>query len=201
MCVPPENGCRDTACLPEALLAQPGEICYCYSTISNPQTTGGAVMSEQSTTGFSSRAGLTPRRRQGVQFAAAAVLALAVSGCSISASISDSVSSPFKWSSDSSGGSSEKKEQSYQDDVRDYAAVYFRSFSDIEGFRKGLTSIAARHGVTNWDSDQATYSGIGAGLGKAGVTAAQFDGYKTGLAQGDADKAAAMQKGYDKNRK
>jgi len=142
----------------------------------------------------------SPRRLRTLQVTGAAVIALAVSGCSISTSISDSVSSPFKWSSDSSGGSSEKKEESYQDDVRNYAGVYFRSFSDIEGFRKGLTSIAAKHGITDWETDQATYSGIGAGLGKAQVTDVEFEGYKTKLSQGDAVKAAAIQKGYEKYR-
>jgi hypothetical protein len=118
-------------------------------------------------------------------------------GCSISNSISDSVSSPFKWSSDSlssSGGGKEK----YEGDVRDYTEAYVRSSSDIEGFRKGLASIAEKHGISNWEADEATYTGIGEGLAKAQVKEAQLEVYKANLSKGDATKAAAIQKGYEK---
>jgi hypothetical protein len=130
------------------------------------------------------------------------MLLFAMSGCSsLSTSISDSVSSPFKWSSDSSSHSSEGKEEAYQGDVRDYTEAYVRSSSDIEAFRKGLASLAAKHGITNWEADQATYIGIGEGLGKAHVSSTQFEVYKTNLSQGDAVKGSAIQKGYERYRK
>lgn len=129
--------------------------------------------------------------------AAVALIGLAVTGCSISDSISDSISSPFKWSSDSSRSSGDDKE-SYRGDVRDYTEAYLRSSSDIEGFRNGIDSIAKKHGISNWEGDKTTYEGIGEGLGKAKVKQSQVDVYKTNLAAGDAAKASALQKGYDR---
>ena len=128
-----------------------------------------------------------------------AAVTLMTAGCSISTSISDSVSSPFKWSSDSSSSSSPAgKEEEYQGDVRDYTESYLRSSDDVESFKKGLASLASKHGVMNWEADQATYTGIGEGLGKAKVKDIQLETFKTNLAAGDAVKAAAIQKGYEK---
>ncbi|HTP64554.1 MAG TPA: putative lipoprotein [Geobacteraceae bacterium] len=125
--------------------------------------------------------------------AGALLLTLCLAGCSISTSISDSVSSPFKWSSSISGG----EKEAYQDDVRDYTEAYVRSSSDIEGFRKGLASLAEKRGISNWEADEATYLGIGAGLAKAQVKDTQLEVYKNNFAKNDAVKAAAIQKGYD----
>jgi hypothetical protein len=134
-----------------------------------------------------------------LQLTGAAVLALGMIGCSISNSISDSISSPFKWSSQSSKSSDEK--ESYQGDVRDYTEAYVRSSTDLEGFRKGLASVAQKHGVSNWEADVATYTGIGEGLGKAQVKQTQLEVYKTNLAGGDAVKASAIEKGYQRYKK
>jgi hypothetical protein len=68
-------------------------------------------------------------------------------------------------------------------------------------FRKGLASLAAKHGITNWEADQASYSGIGEGLGKAQVSVTQVEAFKNNLSGGDVVKAAAIQKGYEKYRK
>jgi hypothetical protein len=125
-----------------------------------------------------------------------AVVALAVTGCSISNSISDSISSPFKWSSRSSDSGDQK--ESYQRDVRDYTEAYLRSSSDPTGFRNGLASLATKHGISNWEADEATYAGIGEGLGKAKVKQSQVEVFKTNLAGSDPVKAAALQNGYDR---
>ena len=123
---------------------------------------------------------------------------LMTSGCLMSGSISDSVSSPFKWSSDSSQSSSDEKDEAYNGDVRDYTETYVRSSSDVEAFKKGLSSLAARHGISNWEADQATYTGIGEGLGKARVKDVRYETFKTNLSGGDVVKATAIQRGYDK---
>ena len=151
----------------------------------------------------SRRTGVSSESRclRALAVAGAALLALATTGCSISNSISDSVSSPFKWSSDSSKSSTEDKEEAYQGDVRDYTQAYVRSSADIEAFKKGLSSLAAKHGISNWEADQATYLGIGEGLGKAQVSDVQLEVYKTNLSQGDAVKASTIQRGYEKYRK
>ena len=133
-------------------------------------------------------------------FLLATCLLIAAAGCSISESISKSVSSPFEWSSDSSASSSASSSRTranYVSDVRDYTQAYVKSGGDFDSFTRGLSDIAAKHGVSNWESDTDTYDGIGQGLRKAGATAMQLEVWKTNLAKGDASKAAAMQKGYD----
>jgi hypothetical protein len=158
-----------------------------------------AVMSQQRGTVSSRRAGVCPASRflRALQLAGATVLTLAMIGCS---SISDSVSSPFKWSSESLSSSGGEKE-AYQGDVRDYTEAYVRSSSDLEEFRKGLASIAEKHGISNWEADEATYTGIGAGLAKAQVKESQLEVYKANLSKGDAAKANAIQKGYEQYKK
>jgi hypothetical protein len=152
------------------------------------------------TTVFSHRAGKSRSHRilRALQLTGTTALALAMlAGCS---SISDSVSSPFKWSSDSSKSSSGGKEQSYRNDIRDYTEAYLRSSGDLDAFRNGLASVAAKHGITNWEADQATFAGIGEGLGKARASYAQLEVYKTDLSRGDVLKAAAIQEGFEKYR-
>jgi hypothetical protein len=127
----------------------------------------------------------------------AAALLLIAAGCS---SISDSISSPFEWSSDSiasSSRSSSRGRASYRDDVRDYTAAYVQSGGEFATFSTGLGNVAAKHGVSDWQADEDTYFGIGAGLKKANQTPAQFTVWQSNLAGTDADKAAAMQRGYD----
>lgn len=132
-------------------------------------------------------------RRLRLVLTLAAVLLLA--GCSIS----DSVSSSFESSSASlasSSGSSSRERESYRNEVRDYTSAYVKSGGQFDNFTRGLDSIAARHKVTNWEADQDTFVGIGAGLKAAGVTKEQFAVWQTNLTNGDATKAAAMQKGF-----
>jgi len=121
-------------------------------------------------------------------------------GCSISKSIS----SPFEWSSDSiasssssSGSSSGDRSEAYRNDVRDYTAAYVQSGGQFDTFTRGLSNIASKHGVSNWEADNNTYVGIGQGLRKAGVTSSQLGVWKTNLAGSDSSKAGAIQKGYD----
>jgi hypothetical protein len=124
-----------------------------------------------------------------------------LAGCSISESISKSVSSPFEWSSASIGSSSRSsspnRAEDYRTDVRDYTSAYVKSGGDFDAFTRGLSGIASQHGVSNWESDTDTYIGIGQGLRKAGVTPTQLEVWKSNLAKGNASTAAAIQKGYD----
>lgn len=137
----------------------------------------------------------------GLRLTGAAVVALAMVGCStISDSISDSISSPFKWSSKSSKSSSDD-ESSYQRDVRDYMAAYVRSGNDLEGFTRGLTALAGRYGISDWEADASTYTGVGEGLAQAKADQSQVELFKSRLAGADVVKAAAIQKGYDRYKK
>src|SRR6185369_3750686 len=135
--------------------------------------------------------------RQCASLLTAISLVLLAAGCSISKSIS----SPFEWSSASSTSSSDSssrdRSESYRSDVRDYTAAYVQSGGQFDTFNRGLSNIAAKHGVSNWESDTDTYLGIGQGLRKAGVTPSQLSVWKTNLAGADSSKASAIQKGYD----
>jgi hypothetical protein len=125
-----------------------------------------------------------------------AVLLVAVSACSFSdssESISKSVSSPFKSSSDSSGDS----EAAYREDVRDYTAAYIRSGGDFEGYERKIGSIAAKHGITDWELDKGTYLAIGQGLRKGGLKPIELAAWKSNLARDDVSRAEMIQKGYD----
>lgn len=131
-----------------------------------------------------------------------AIAALLLAGCSISESVkssSESSSGSISSSSDSSessSGSSSKERESYRNEVRDYTSAYVKSGGQFENFTRGLDSIATRHDVSNWENDNDTYVGIGAGLRAGGVTQDQFTVWQTNLAGSDGNKAAAMQKGY-----
>jgi hypothetical protein len=130
--------------------------------------------------------------------AIAAVSLMLVAGCG---SLSKSSSSPFESSSasseSSSRSSSPERGQAYRDDVREYTQAYVKSGGDFASFSRGLSSIASKHGVSNWEADTDTYVGIGEGLKQAGVTQMQVEVWKTNLSGGDPTKATAIQKGYD----
>jgi hypothetical protein len=128
------------------------------------------------------------------------LLALAPVGCSFSYSSESSaktLASPFTSSGSSASSSNGGAKQSYRDDVRDYTAAYVGSRADLTGFERGLADVARRHGVTNWEEDDTTYVGVGAGLAKAKVSVVVVEVYKQHLSQGDPAKAAAIQRGYD----
>ena len=125
-----------------------------------------------------------------------AALAMGLSACSLSASsasISESISSPFKSSSDSSGDS----HAAYQADVRDYTAAYIRSGGDYDTFERKIGSVAAQHGITDWELDTGTYLAIGQGLRKGGVKPIELAAWKSNLARDDLSRANLIQKGYD----
>ena len=128
---------------------------------------------------------------------------LPAAGCSISDSVSssfESSSASLASSSGSSASSSPARRESYRNEVRDYTAAYVKSSQGLDAFRRGLADIAAKHGVSDWESDMDTYVGIGAGLRSANVQPAQFAVWQTNLSGGDSDKASAMQKGYAEGR-
>jgi len=126
----------------------------------------------------------------------AASLTLLLAGCSIS----DSVKSSFESSASSSGSSSASsgsRRDSYVNDVSQYTEAYAKSGGQFDAFTRGLTSIAQKHGVNDWESDPDTFKGIGAGLKQAAVAPAQFEVWKQNLSKDNATNAAAMQQGYN----
>ncbi|MDD1614413.1 MAG: putative lipoprotein, partial [Methylococcaceae bacterium] len=129
----------------------------------------------------------------------------AINGCSFSdssksssessKSISDSTSSIISSPSSISG-----KSKKYQNEVADYTMAYVKSShpgADYNSFLKGLSDIAAKEGITNWDQDSLTYLGIGIGLKKAGVEGVPYETYKKNFARGDSKKMEEIQDGYE----
>jgi hypothetical protein len=124
------------------------------------------------------------------------ILLAAPFGCSFSdssVSISKSISSPFQ----SSSASSPSGTQAYQNDVADYTYAYVISAGRPEAFMQGLTNVAERHGITNWEADDSTYVGIGTGLGRAKFTQTQVEVFAKNVTGGDASKIKLIQRGYD----
>ncbi len=129
------------------------------------------------------------------------MLALAVAGCSISASsgsISDSIGSSSKSISDSSASSSRGGDADYKNDVRDFTAAWAKSEGQYDAFQSELASLARKHGISDWENDEATWIGVGAGLRKGGVAGVPFETYKQNLTGGNADRMRWLQSGYAK---
>jgi hypothetical protein len=138
------------------------------------------------------------------------VFPLLASGCSFShssESVSDSVESlsdALYSSSDSLGSSSDSsksdREKKYENEVADYTTAYVKSSrtdGDYNSYQKGLSDIAAKKGINNWEQEPKTYIAIGKGLKKAGLDGAAFETYKKNLAGSDPEKMQNIQKGYD----
>jgi hypothetical protein len=127
-----------------------------------------------------------------------------LAGCSISASswsLSKSVRSSSRSSDSSSSSSPGAAEEAYREDVSDYTRAYVKSTGgDLSSFRAGLGRLAGEHGITNWEENSSTYTAIGEGLAKGGVTSSGLLAYKQNLSGGDPAKADLIQKGYDSAR-
>ena len=119
------------------------------------------------------------------------------SGCSFSyssKSISKSVSSPFKSSSKSSS-----PEDAHAADVRDFTAAHVQSGGDVDGLRREIGTLAEKHGVTDWENNESTLNGIGAGLAKAGRRQVEVDAFKNNLTT-TPEQGTWLQAGYDKGK-
>ena len=126
------------------------------------------------------------------------LLPLIISGCSFSdssGSISDSTSSII-----SSPSSISDKDKKYQNEVSDYTMAYVKSSNagaDYSSFLKGLSDIAAKKGINNWDQEPKTFIAIGKGLKKAGLEGIAYETYKKNFAGSDEKKMQNIQEGYE----
>ena len=125
-------------------------------------------------------------------------LALLPLGCSVyysSESSMKALTSPSHSSASSSGGDEEEKE-AYRDDVRDFTAAYAAKHADLDGFESGLANVARRHGITNWEAEDATYTAVGAGLKRAEVRPSDRERYEAMVAGNAPAKVALIRRGY-----
>jgi len=128
---------------------------------------------------------------------------LLLQGCSFSDSVkSSSTSSESLGSLSSSGSSSDSQaNKKYSQEVSDYTMAYVKSSvanADYNSFAKGISDIAAKAGISNWEQESSTYVAIGQGLKRAGATGVTFDTYKSNFAHDNATNMKAIQQGYDK---
>ena len=142
-----------------------------------------------------------------VQILGLMMASLWVAGCSISVSVgaslegsSASISSPFESSSASSTPAKPEdktaEQQAYLRDIRDFTAAQLKRSDDLDEFRKQLSKVAKKHGVTDWEARASTWVGIGEGIETAGMPTTQAQATIDMLANGHADWASAMRRGY-----
>ena len=128
-------------------------------------------------------------------------LACSFSYCSKSLSDSSKSSSEsVSGSSRSSSGSSSPEKQSaarYEEDVADYTEAYLLSGGGDSGFLRGVGDIARDRGVSDWESEQVTWEGIGRGLARVRVSDVQLEVYKSNWSGGDVAKMKSIQRGYN----
>lgn len=141
------------------------------------------------------------RRLVSLVFILAAAAWLAGTGCSKSSTSqasSESSSDSSRSSSGSSGSSSRSSgNAAYIGDVRDTTEKWVLSGSDADAFQRDLAKTAEDNGITDWQSDQATYEGIGRGLKRSRVSGARQDQLKQALTQGNTQYMQWVQKGFD----
>ncbi|MGZ4956087.1 MAG: putative lipoprotein [Methylobacter sp.] len=130
-----------------------------------------------------------------------------IAGCSFSdssRSISDSVESisdsvgSLSDSITSSHSSQSNKDKKYENEVSDYTIAYVKSSrADYNSYFKGLSDIAAKTGIVNWDQEPKTYIAIGKGLKKAGIEGVAYETYKKNFAGSVQENMQNIQKGYE----
>lgn len=128
---------------------------------------------------------------------AAALLSVTLTllpGCSLFSDSSKSVSSSFASSSKSSS-----PEAAYREDVSDYTAAHLQSGGQPDELRRQIGSMAAKHGITDWERNEATFQAIGEGLAKAGYRQVQVDAFKKNLTS-NPQQAEWIQDGFDSRR-
>jgi len=144
------------------------------------------------------------------------LLVSASTGCSISYSSnsisdsisnsSDSVRSSSESSSESSsgGGTSDKSEEpedaldaeTYARDVTQLAFTYAKQGGDIGSLRTGISGLAAKRGITNWEVDESTCQNIGKGVGQSGMSEEEFSVFSRKLFGDDLTKSSGLREGY-----
>ncbi len=118
-----------------------------------------------------------------------AVVALLPAGCSFyysSESSAKSITSSSESSSDDDDD--DEKKEAYRNDVRDFTAAYAAESADPAAFASGLSAVARRHGITDWEAEDATFTAIGAGPKRANVAASDVARYESALAGSDRER-------------
>ncbi|MEQ1621277.1 MAG: putative lipoprotein [Methylococcales bacterium] len=125
---------------------------------------------------------------------------LFLNACSFSNSSESSSDSSGSISDSSSSVSSSGGSAKYESDVEDYTYAYIKSTSgdtDYSGFKKGLSEIAEKRGISDWESDAHTYKAMGKALKKAHIEGVGYETFQKNFADADPKKMKQIQQGYD----
>ncbi len=114
-----------------------------------------------------------------------------------SATSSTAVSSPFRSSANSSAAPPNQEERETEEEVKIYTASYIKAGAgSTESFMSGITRIAARRGISDWESQPVFWLGVGHGLGIAQLDIQQAAAYFQDWSGGDENLIALQQQGY-----
>ena len=123
---------------------------------------------------------------------AAALACAALLACSFSHSSGSSSDS-----SRSSSGSSADDKKAFRNDVSQYTEAFVEAGGEQQQtFFSGLSDLARKRGVSDWESEPSTWEAIGHGLGRTKVNDAQRTAYETAWVNGDAERESAMARGF-----
>lgn len=100
---------------------------------------------------------------------------LFLSGCSISWSLgksSDSITASSKSSSGNGEKETKPEETSslFMEDVSAATVLFVSQEKNDAEFQDNITSIAKSHGINDWEGDENTFTAMGKGLKRAGVS-------------------------------
>ena len=96
--------------------------------------------------------------------------------------------------------SPESNATKYRKDVESYTKAFVVSGGSDAAFMTGIGDLARKRGITDWESDDDTWLGIGRGLGGTKIDKVQLDVYEKNWTGGDAAKIRRIQKGFDQVR-
>ena len=124
------------------------------------------------------------------------VLALMPLGCSFYYSSESSMKTLTSPCRSSGSSEDEDKKEAYRDDVRDFTAAYAGAHRDLLAFEQALGEVARRHGITDWEADDATYVAVGAGLKRAAVSGPELASYEAAIGRAEPSKVGLIRSGY-----
>jgi hypothetical protein len=103
-------------------------------------------------------------------FALLSITTTFFAGCAASADSSASMASISSISASISGTAVAGTE--YQNDVRIATAAAVESGASSSDLLRNVTTVASKHGISDWEAESATYAAIGEGLRIGGADAA-----------------------------
>jgi hypothetical protein len=127
--------------------------------------------------------------------------AVALGGCSFSASSqsiatsSDNIAKSSGTASESSSRSSEQDPATFAGDVEEYTQAYVTAGGASQDFLGGVGDLARQRGISDWEADPGVWQAIGRGLGRSTEDGAAISGYASAWTGGDAVRIDEIERG------